>query len=92
MTGTLHRAITQLAAVVVMVSGLLVVTDPSTLGVSADTWNLIGGWTAMGAAVLTGVVTVIRANQIPNWTTGIGHEEQGTTTTTTVSEETKVNP
>jgi hypothetical protein len=82
----------QLAAIVVMVSGIVVITDPSTLGVSAETWNLIGGWTAIGAAVLTGAATILRANQIPGVTTGIGNEIQGTVQTTTVSQETTTTP
>ena len=82
----------QLAAIVVMVSGIVVITDPSTLGVSAETWNLIGGWTAIGAAVLTGAATILRANQIPGVTTGIGNEVQGTVATTTLTQETKTTP
>ena len=37
-------------------------------------------------------VVAIRRDLIPGITTGVGTEPQGVTTTTTVSEETKVNP
>lgn len=92
MTGTLHRTITILAAIAVMFAGIVIITDPSSLGVSAGTWKLVSGWIALGSGVLSGLATVIRANLFPGVSTGIGNELPGIVKTTTVATETKVNP
>lgn len=90
MTGKLHQTLVMVAGIVAMIAGIVVVTDPSTLGVSADTWKLISGWFAFGSGVLAAVTTVLRANLLPGVSTGVGNEAQGITRT--VTSETKVNP
>ena len=74
MTGKLHRAIALLAAVMVMLAGIVIITDPLTLGISANVWKLVAGWTALSAGVLSGFATVLRANMVPGVTTGVGNE------------------
>ena len=82
MTGTWHRALVVAASIIGTVGGLVVITDPASLGISADNWKIIGGWLAFGGSIASGIVTVIRANLVPGMTTGIGNEPPHTVTNT----------
>ena len=88
MTGKWHRAITLVAGVVGLVGGIVVITDPSTLGVSPETWKYVGGWLAFGGSLTSGFATLIRANALPGMTTGVGNESAVATTTTVSVKET----
>ena len=81
MTGKWHRFLVVAAGIISTVGGLIIITDPASLGISAENWKIIGGWFAFGGGIASGIVTVIRANLIPGADTGIAHE-------TTVNKET----
>ena len=88
MTGKLHRALVVAASVITMAGGLIIITDPATLGISAESWKIVGGWFAFGGGIASGVVTVIRANLVPGMTTGVGNEPPNASVSTVTVKET----
>ena len=60
MTQNTHRILTMLAAFVAGAGGVIVVTDPATLGVSPGTWEIIGGWSAFLGGLSSMFVTSLR--------------------------------
>ena len=88
MSGKWHRALMMVGSAIGMIGGIVVITDPSTLGVSAENWKIIGGWLSFLGGIAGGVITLIRANAVPGLTTGIGNEAPVSTTTTVSVKET----
>lgn len=60
MTAKVHRILTVTAATIAGIGGLVVVTDPASLGVSAGTWEIVGGWCAFIGGIASLVVTSVR--------------------------------
>ena len=71
-----------LASLAAMITGIVIITDPSTLGVSADTWKIASGWLALASGILSGIATAFRANLVPGVQSGIGNEPPITSTVT----------
>lgn len=74
MTGKLAAFLATLAYVATGISGVLIVAEPSNLGIEGDTLQVVAGWLALGASVVGVVVVAIRRNLIPGAETGIGNE------------------
>lgn len=88
MSGKWHRALVLIGGAIGTIGGIVVITDPTTLGVSAENWKIIGGWLSFLGGIATGIITLVRANAIPGMTTGIGNEPPMSTTTTVSVKET----
>lgn len=56
MTATIHRALSAIGGVLTAVSGVLVATDPSGLGVDAQTW----GWVVFVIGIAVTATTAAR--------------------------------
>ena len=63
MTAKLHRILTGLSLAVAGMGGLMTITEPSTLGIAADTWATVGAWLAFVGGVIGVGVTVLRQMQ-----------------------------
>lgn len=72
MTGKLAAFLATLAYVATGISGIFIVAQPSSLGVSADTLQIIGGWLALGGSVFGVIVIALRRNLIPGTESGVG--------------------
>lgn len=82
MTGKLAAFLATLAYIATGVSGIFIVAQPSSLGVSGSTLQIIGGWLALGGSIFGVVVIAIRRNLIPGVTTGVGNEPPNAVTST----------
>lgn len=73
-TGKVAAWLVTISSVAVGISGLLIVTEPSSLGVSGDTLNVIAGWLALAGAATNIIVVALRRNLVGGVTSGIGLE------------------
>jgi hypothetical protein len=55
-----HRILAAVTAGIAGLGGLLALTDPASLGVSADTWNIVGNWLSFVGGIAAVAVTGIR--------------------------------
>ena len=75
MTGRAAGFLVTVSSVAVGISGILIVTEPSSLGVSGDTLKLVAGWLALAGSITNIMVVALRRNYVPGVQTGIGTEE-----------------
>jgi len=73
MTGRAAAFLVTISSVAVGISGILIVTEPSSLGVSGDTLSVVAGWLALAGSVVNIVVVALRRNLVPTVESGIGN-------------------
>ena len=89
MTGQLSKFLITLAQIANGIGAFITTADKVPFGLDASGVGLSLIWFGTFATIC---VVAIRGNWIPGIQTGIGNEAQGTTETTTLRTETKVNP
>lgn len=65
MTARIHRILAATSVAIAGLGGLIGITDPAGLGVSAETWNIVGNWMSLLGGVVGVGVTVVRQLQEP---------------------------
>lgn len=86
MTAKAAAGLATVAYIATSVAGVLIITEPTTLGVTANTLTVVAGWLALGGSVMGFGVVAIRRNLLPGVETGIGKEPQPGTDSITVTE------
>jgi len=84
MTSKAAAFLITLASILTGVSGILIVAEPSSLGLSEETLKMVAGWCALGGSVFSIVVISIRKNLLPGVETGEGMEPKPGTDSITV--------
>lgn len=56
-----HRILAVLAVGIAGLGGVIGLTDPTGLGVSTDTWEIVGNWMSLAAGIVGVAVTMARA-------------------------------
>jgi hypothetical protein len=73
-------------------ASVLALADPLILGISQEVLLRVVGILGLTASLLGVLVVMLRRNQVPIVTSGVGLEVPGVTETTTLTTETKVTP